>query len=82
MYFEEPIPKVHFMKLISCRLANSWHNLERAGQMSFKESGEVLASLPQGHHTVDSHAKQLTTSLKSYNRHNWHEKQNPFLCQK
>ena len=24
IYFEDPIPKVHFTKLISCSLFNSW----------------------------------------------------------
>jgi len=50
--FEELIPKVHFMKLISCCLANSWHNVERAGQISFKGSGTELACLPHLHISV------------------------------
>ena len=29
IYFEEPIPKVHFMKLISCSLFNSWDTEKR-----------------------------------------------------
>jgi len=66
VYFEEPIPKVHFMKLLSCSLYNSWHNLERVGQISLKESDELIASLPQGHYTVESLAKELTTSFKYY----------------
>ena len=31
VYFDEPIPKAHFMKLISCSLYNSWHTLKREG---------------------------------------------------
>ena len=31
VYFDEPIPQAHFMKLISCSLYNSWHNLKREG---------------------------------------------------
>ena len=29
IYFGEPIPKVHFMKLISCSLYNSWDTLKK-----------------------------------------------------
>jgi len=66
VYFEELLPKVHFIRLLSCSLYNSWHNLERVGQIYFKESGGVLASLPQGHYTVESLAKELTESFKNY----------------
>ena len=66
VFFDEPFPKVHFMRLISCSLHNSWHNLTRAGQISFKKSGTVLASIPEGHYTVESIAKELTTSFESF----------------
>ena len=64
VFFDEPFPKVHFMRLVSCSLYNSWHNLTGAGQMSFKRSGKVLASIPQGHYTVESIAKEPTTSFE------------------
>ena len=67
VYSEEPLPKVHFIRLLSCILYNSWHNLERVGLISFKNSGKVLASLPQGHYTVESLAKELTKSFKKHN---------------
>jgi len=31
VYFKELIPKVPFMKLLSCSLYHSWHNLEEEG---------------------------------------------------
>ena len=31
VYFDEPILKVDFMKLISCSLYNSWHTLKNEG---------------------------------------------------
>ena len=31
VYFDKPIPRVYFMKLISCSLYKSWHNLKREG---------------------------------------------------
>ena len=65
VFLDEPFPKVHFMRLISCSLYNSWHNLTRAGQLSFKKSGEALATIPQGHYTVETLANELATGLKS-----------------
>ena len=29
VYFTDPIPKVNFMKLMSCSLFNSWYNLKK-----------------------------------------------------
>ena len=66
VYFDEPPPKVHFMKLLLCSLYNSWHNLKSAGQIYFSEDREVLASIPQGHYTFQSLAEELTKSLESY----------------
>ena len=41
-YFEEPIPKAHYVKLISGSLFNSWHNSERVGTMLLKILVNVL----------------------------------------
>ena len=54
------------MKLISCSLYNSWHNLKTVGQIQFKEDREVLASIPQGHYTYQSLAEELAQSLKIF----------------
>ena len=65
IFLDQAIPQVHFMKLISCSLYNSWHNLKSVGQIQFKEDKEVLTSIPQGHYTYQSLAEELTQSLKS-----------------
>ena len=31
VYFDQPIPKVHFKKLLSCSLYNSWDTLKNEG---------------------------------------------------
>ena len=64
IFLDQAIPEVHFMKLISCSLYNSWHNLKTLGQIQFKEDRKVLASIPQGHYTYQSLAEELTQSLK------------------
>ena len=46
IFLDQAIPEVHYMKLISCSLYNSWHNLKTVGQIQFKEDREVLASIP------------------------------------
>ena len=66
IFLDQAIPQVHFMKLFSCSLYNSWHNLKSVGQIQFKEDREVLASIPQGHYTYQSLAEELTQSLTSF----------------
>ena len=66
IFLDQAIPQVHFMKLISYSLYNSWHNLMSVGQIYFKEDGEVLATIPQGHYTYQSLAEELTQSLASF----------------
>jgi len=47
IYFEEPISKVYFMKLISCSLYNSWDTLKKEGSGSLgdKNKDRALSSL-------------------------------------
>ena len=66
VFLDQAIPQVHFMKVISCSIYNSWHNLKKAKQIAFKEAKEVLASIPQGHYTYQSLAEELTQSLTEY----------------
>ena len=66
IFLDQAITEVHFMKLISCSLYNSWHNLKSVGQIQLKDDREVLASIPQGHYTYQSLAEELTQSLKSF----------------
>ena len=66
MYFDNPIPKVDFIKLISCSLFNSLHNLKHIGTMYFED--EPIVSLPKGHYSVDSLAKELTISFEYFKK--------------
>ena len=40
--FQEAIPKVYFMKIVSCSLYNSWHNLKNRGTVTFKHKDNHL----------------------------------------
>ena len=82
VFLDQAIPKVHFMKLISCSLYNSWHNLMSVGQIYFKEDGQVLASIPQGHYTYQSLAEELAQSLFENKKKSKLKQTNLILCQK
>jgi len=70
VYFDEPIPKVNYMKLVSCSLYNSWHNLTRVGAMFYNKTVShnnvrqiSLAQIPQGHYNLASLVKELKSSI-------------------
>ena len=64
VYFDEHIPQVHFMRLISCSLYNSWHNLSHVGQINLTQTGETLASIPGGHYTLHGLVRELKSNLE------------------
>ena len=68
IFFDEPIPQVHFVKLISCSLYNSWDTLKNEGTFSIIQQDKTISvsKLPPGHYTLESMAKQLEESLKRY----------------
>ena len=61
VYFDTPIPKVHFMKLLSCSLFNSWDTI-KGGSAALDDrllnpSGTV-SKLSSGHYDLDILAKK------------------------
>ena len=65
IFFDEPIPKVHFMKLISCSLYNSWDTLKREGSAVLsdgKGTPQKVTKIPPGHYNLES-LKKLINSL-------------------
>ena len=67
IYFDEPIPQVHFMRLVSCSLYNSWHNLTRVGTLTNRQTGEPVATVPEGNYNFTSLANELRESFKDIN---------------
>ena len=65
-YFDEPIPKVHFMKLLSCSLYNSWDTLKNESAISLVESDNLLKNLKilLGHYTLESLANTMVENFK------------------
>ena len=64
IYFDPPIPQVHYMKLVSCSLYNSWHNLTRVGVIAVDRSSVRIATIPQGHYNLFSLVKELKSSIR------------------
>ena len=63
VYFDDPIPKVHYMRLVSCSLYNSWHNLKKVGLMYVDRPHNRIATLSQGHYNLMSLEKILKASF-------------------
>ena len=61
--FEEPIPKVHFMKLISCSLYNSWDTLKKEGSASLEDKDKniplLVSKIRPGHYTLERMSKEI-----------------------
>jgi len=64
VYFDEPIPQVHYMRLVSCSLYNSWHNLTRVGVIDIDRANVRIASIPQGNYNLLSLVKELKSSMR------------------
>ena len=67
-YFDDPIRKVHFMKLLSCSLYNSWDKLKNESKVSIVESNNTLKSsdLAPGHYTLETLAKTMVKAFKQH----------------
>ena len=74
LYFDHPIEKPSYIRLLSASLYNSWHNLEENGILSVKlatggnsqssgGSSPTYASIIAGHYTPESMAKNNNRSL-------------------
>ena len=68
IFFDEPIPEVHFTKLISCSLYNSWDTPKNEGTFSIVQPNQSLSvsKIPPGQYTLEAMAKQLEESFKRY----------------
>ena len=57
LYFDHPIEKPGYIRLLSASLYNSWHNLKKSGAISTLPDGNGSSSIipfQPGHYTVDS----------------------------
>ena len=56
IFLDEPIPQVHFMKLISCSLFNSWDTLKNQSIviMGDEKSPVETSTILPGHYTLEN----------------------------
>jgi len=70
IYFEKPIPKVHFMKLVSSSLYNSWDTLKKEGSASLGDKNKDIplsvSKLLPGHYNLESMAKEIKGLFAKY----------------
>ena len=62
VYLNEAIVNIKRIKLLSCSLYNSWHNLKRDGSISEHESEDVthvLGKIYPGNYTIESLGKAI-----------------------
>ena len=68
--FEKPIPRVDFMKLISCSLYNSWYNLTREGWATLgdkdKDKAVSVGKIVPGHYSLERMAKEIEGLFEKY----------------
>ena len=81
VHLKEPIPKVKFLKLISCSLYNSWFNLNEEGIIWLDSEDKVKTrkiKISPGHDTLDSIIK-IINNLAKRQKYNEYLKKKPFL---
>ena len=70
IFFDEPIPEVNFMKLISCSLYNSWDTLKREGSAVLgdekRDPSVSVGRIPTGHYNLESMAKEIKSIFETY----------------
>ena len=70
IFFDEPIPQVHFMKLISCSLYNSWYTLKREGSAVLgdekRDPSVSVGRITAGHYDLESMAKGIKNIFQRY----------------
>ena len=71
IFLDQVIPKVHFMKLISCSLYNSWDTLKKQSTAIMEVGTKPETStIPTGHYTLDNIAELIDDMFPgSFDKH-------------
>ena len=78
IFFSPPIPQVHFMKLISCSLYNSWDTLKKQSiaVMGDQRTPAETSTIPPGHYTLENLADLISGLFPSLLTKNFETKKN------
>ena len=68
VFLDQSIPQVHFMKLISCSLYNSWDTLKKQSIAIMGEETRPIetSTIPPGHYTLENLAKLIDAMFPSF----------------
>ena len=68
VYFDQPIQKPSYIRLLSCSLYNSWFNLKKEGAITLLDDVEkpFKVTFLQGHYTLDALASEIKHSLSKH----------------
>ena len=65
VYFDQPISKPNYVRLLSCSLYNSGHNLKRNGLFNADDTAATSIKLTPGHYSLATIAKDLSDAFTS-----------------
>ena len=68
VYFDQPIQKPSYIRLLSCSLYNSWFNLKKEGAITLYDVVEkpFKVNFLPGYYTLDALASEIRNSLNKY----------------
>ena len=68
VYFDQPIQKPSYIRLLSCSLYNSWFNLKEDGAITLLDTVEkpFKVTFLQGHYILDALASEIRNSLNKH----------------
>ena len=68
VYFDQPIQKPSYIRLLSCSLYNSWYNLKKQGTITLYDVTEkpFKVLFLEGYYTLDSLASEIRNSLNKH----------------
>ena len=72
IYLKHPLPRQNYIRLISCSLYNSWHNLKSNSAISLfnqNQNKPKTMLLFQGHYTLKTLAKEIENALSRHGLH-------------
>ena len=68
VYFKEALRNPYYVRLLSCSLCNSWHNLKRDGQIRIYDNPSIdnysPKTIPAGNYTIETLADELNKTFE------------------
>ena len=68
VYFDQPIQKPSYIRLLSCSLYNSWFNLKENGEIFYtdEKNSKKSESIILGNYTIEVMAETIENAFKKY----------------